>query len=125
MSNSKPSNLADKFLAKLHDGQNHLRKNMQENFSQGLQKPNKNCGLYCVTGNWKEKSSENHMQSLIIWLIFTAMNLNLQLNRMEIFIVKQKGKNMISQGRLYWTSLVSRFWNEEVVKDPSKVLQKI
>ncbi len=51
MSNSKPSNLADKFLAKLHDGQNHLRKNMQENFSQGLQKPNKNCGLYCVTGN--------------------------------------------------------------------------
>jgi len=99
MSNNKPSDLTDKYLANLHQGtkaatQEYARE-LRHRTTDAEQK------LWELIRNRRLKGKKFRRQHAIAnyVLIFIAMNPNLQLNWMEIFILKLKQKSMINQKR--------------------------
>lgn len=128
MRNSKASDLTDKFLAKLHQGakpstQEYARE-LRQRATESEQK------LWALLHNRQLKGKKFRRQHAIANYV-----VDFYCNESKLAIELDGNSHNEAEGKEYDKSrtallnelgiTVLRFWNEEVIKDPANVLQKI
>lgn len=127
MNNNKTSELTEKFLAKLHQGSKPSTQEYARELRHRTTEAEQKLWSFLRNRQLKGEKSEDNSQLLIMLLIFIVTNVNSQSNWMEIFILKQKKDYDNSRTALLNEIgiTVLRFWNDEIINDSKKVLQKI
>ena len=128
MSNNKASNLTDKYLAKLHQGtkaatQEYARE-LRNRTTEAEQK------LWSLLRNRQLKGKKFRRQHAIANYVA-----DFYCNESKLVIELDGNFHTVAETKEYDKSrtnllnelgiTVLRFWNEEVIKDPGKVLEKI
>ena len=128
MSNREPSDLTDKFLAKLHQAAKpSMREYARELRQRATEAEEKLWALLCNRQLKGKKFRRQHaIANYVVDFYCNESKLAIELD--GNFHSEAEGKQYDKSRTAFLNDLgitVLRFWNEEVIKDPSKVLQKI